>query len=325
MRASRIQSTLLSAALLPSVVAAAGSELAVEPYRLGLEETAAAALDKAINEASWEGAERILFSASETDPENPAVLRALGIAHYQAGRYYQAAKALKTADATSPLEREARFLLVNSFLQLDRRHWARAELERLVQGHPRHEPYRIALSRVHYHQQRFEAAATELRKSISLAGGSVEAYDLLGQCLEGLGRLTEASDAYRQAISLDTAGSPRSAWPHYHLGSLLHDSGDLASAKKSLELAASIDPRNAPAQLELGIVLGKAGELAKAADALETAAPARAERSGDSVRVVRRIQEAGPIGAFRFRNETVSGTHSNAAVGAEKASRTRPP
>ena len=272
MLASRIRFIVLAAALLPSGVAATESELAVDPYRLGLEQTEAAALAKAIGEASWEGAEGILFSASEKDSDNAPVLRALGIAHYQSGRYYLAATALKRADSISVLEPEARFLLANSFLRLERRHWARAELERLVRDHPGVRPYSVALARVHYHQQRFEAGTNELRRSIALAGGSVEAYDLLGQCLEGLGRLGEASEAYRRAISLNRAGSSKSPWPHFHLGSLSHDRGELELARESLEVAVKIDPKNAPAQLELGIVFRKLGNLSEAANVLEIAA-----------------------------------------------------
>ena len=272
MRTMRIRSILLPAALLPFGVAAAENTLAVDPYRLGLGRSEAAALAKAVGEASWKDAESILVRGSETDPDNAALLRAIGIAHYQSGRYYQSATALKRADTISPLDREARFLLANSFLRLERRHWARAELEQLVRLHPEHEPYRLALARVHYHQQRFGAGVSELGQTIALTGGSVETYDLLGQCLEGLGRLGEASEAYRQAISLDDEGSAGTAWPHFHLGSLLHDRGDLEPARESLELAASIDPGNAPVQLELGIVLRKAGELEESAGALEIAA-----------------------------------------------------
>ena len=272
MRIMRIRSILLPAALLPLGVAAAENMLAVDPYRLGIEQSEAAALAKAVGEASWREAESILFRGSETDPDNAALLRALGIAHYQTGRFYPAAAALKRADAISPLEREARFLLANSFLRLERRHWARAELEQLLRSHPEHEPYRLALARVHYHQQRFGAGVSELGQTIALTGGSVETYDLLGQCLEGLGRLGEASEAYRQAISLGEEAGAGSAWPHFHLGSLLHDLGDLEQAREALELAASIDPGNAAVHLELGIVLRKAGDLEEAAGTLETAA-----------------------------------------------------
>lgn len=272
MRAMRVRSILLPAALLPFGAAAGDNTLAVDPYRLGLEQGEAAALAKAVGEASWEDAESILVRGSETDPDNAALLRALGIAHYQSGRYYPAAAALKRADAISPLEREARFLLANSFLRLERRHWARAEMERLLRSHPEHEPYRLALARMHYHQQRFGAGVSELGQTIALTGGSAETYDLLGQCLEGLGRVGEASEAYRQAISLGEEGDAGTAWPHFHLGSLLHDLGDLEPAREALELAASIDPGNAPVHLELGIVLRKAGDLEEAAGTLETAA-----------------------------------------------------
>lgn len=258
-------------ALLPLGVAGSDNEVRLDSFGLGLEQPDAVALDRAVREEAWPIVEAVLLKAAEMDAVSAPVLRALGIAHFQCGRYFQAAAALKRADRAEPLEPEARFLLVNTFLRLQRRHWARAELERLVREHPDHGPYRVALAEVHYHRQHFEQGASELKEAISRTGGSVEAFDLLGQCLEGLGRLGEASDAYRRAITLDKSSGVQSAWPHFHLGSLLHDQGDLETATKALQIAARIDPNHAAATLELGIVLRKAGELGRAANVLEAA------------------------------------------------------
>ncbi len=263
---------LLSIALLPARVIATDSELGLDPYSLGLEQPEAAALDNAIGTAAWHMAERILFEASAVDPESASRHRALGIAHYQSGRHYLAAAALKRADAISPLDLEARFLLASSFLLLDRRHWGRAELERLVELHGNHSSYLLALARVHYDQQRFAAGAEKLHLAIDEGSGSVEAYDLLGQCLEGLGRHNGAAEAFRKAISLDASRRVRSPWPHFHLGSLMHDLGSLELAKTSLEISTGIAPENVPAHVELGIVLRKLDNLQGAARALETAA-----------------------------------------------------
>lgn len=262
---------LLVLALHPIGSAGSDKEVRLNASGLGLEQPDSVALDRAVREEAWPIVEGILLEAAEMDAVSGPVLRALGIAHYQCGRYFQAAAALKRADRAEPLEPEARFLLVNAFLQLQRRHWARAELEQLVREHPGHGPYRVALAEVHYHRQHFEQGVSELKEAISRTGGSVEAFDLLGQCLEGLGRLGEASDAYGRAIALDKASGVRSPWPHFHLGSLLHDQGDLETATEALQIAATIDPNNVAATLELGIVLRKAGELGQAANVLETA------------------------------------------------------
>ena len=251
---------------------AAPNELRLDPESLGLPETARERLREAIAAESWTIAEDILFQAAAGNSANPLVQRALGIAHYQVGRYLPAASALKRADGIAPLDAQARFLLANTFLRLERGHWARAELERLIEEDETDGQYRYALARIYYDQQRFGAAEAELQTAILQNPAFADAHDLLGQCLEGLGRLRDAKKAYQSGIDLNGAQGIRSAWPHYHLGSLLHDEGDFEQAEASLRRAVESDPLNVPARLELGIVLGKLGKLAASAVALEAAA-----------------------------------------------------
>ena len=262
--------------LLPIVLAsvpllADDRELTLNPAGLGLPSPEASALAAAIRSEAWANAEQILFLAAEADPANPKVLRALGIAHYQAGRYFPAASALKRSDSITKLDQNDRFLLASAYLRIERGHWARAELERLIEEHPANSRYRYSLARIYYDQERFVDAAQLARQAIRLDGTSVEAYDLLGQCLEGLGEFSQAAKMYNTAISLDARNAVGSPWPHFHLGSLLHDLGDLARAEASLGVAIAIDARHGPSFRELGIVRQKAGKLDAAAEALEAA------------------------------------------------------
>lgn len=258
--------------LLAVQLAAAPNELRLDPESLGLSEMATERLREAIAEGSWITAEDVLFEAAAGDSGSPLIRRALGIAHYQAGRYLPAASALKRADSLAPLDRHGRFLLANTYLRLERGHWAKAELERLIEENEADAQYRYALARIYYDQQRFGAAQAELEAAILQDPAFAEAHDLLGQCMEGLGRLQDAKEAYRFGISLNEAHGTRSAWPHYHLGSLLHDEGELDRAEATLRAAVETDPLNVPARIELGIVLGKVGKLPSAAEALEAAA-----------------------------------------------------
>ncbi len=268
MGTGRARSALPIAALSLACLPANGQSISLAPHGLGLAASEAAALDDAIDSASWAEAESILLEATAVDPGDPARQRALGISHFQAGRIYAAAAALKRADNLSPLDAETRFLLSTAFLRLERQHWARAELEHLVERHADHERYRLALARIHYDQQRFRQGVELLSRGIEEHGGSIEAHDLLGQCLEGLGLHEQAAQAYRKSIRIGKASSP---WPHFHLGSLLHDNGDLESAEEALRAATAIDPENGPAYKELGIVLRKAARLRASSDALEIA------------------------------------------------------
>ena len=285
------------------------NEVALRAHTLGLPRATAEALQAAIAAGNWSDAEGILFEAAASNPESAILLRALGIAHYQAGRYFSAGAALKRSDALEPLDPEARFLLAGSFIRIERRHWARAELERLVARDGASGSHRLALARVYYDQGRFAAALLELDGILAGAPSWAEAHDVRGQSLEGLGRNEEAVGAYERAISLTREADAVSVWPHYHLGSLLHDLGELEAAEAALAAAVAFDRTHSPAQRELGIVYLKASKLGLAAEALERAAelsPHDPAIQYSLVSVYRRLdrQELARAAMERFRELT---------------------
>ena len=247
------------------------TELSLNPGEIGLPERTALEVQAAIAGSDWRHAEAVLFDEAMRSPDNEGLQRALGIAHFQAGHYLAAATALKRADAVRPLDSEARFLLASTFLRLRRGHWARPELERLVESQNRRPRYGLALARLHYEAQRFQEGANQLLAALEQWPALAEARDLLGQCLEGLGAVDAALDEYQSAIALNEMAGKRSHWPHYHRGSLLHDLGKLGPAREALLEAAKAEPNHASTLLELGIVLTKEGELDHARATLEAA------------------------------------------------------
>jgi len=285
------------------------NEVSLHAEELGLPPATTETLRVAIAAGEWRAAEGVLFEAARSNPERASLLRALGIAHYQAGRHLSAGSALKRSDALAPLDPEARFLLAGSFIRIERRHWARVELERLVATHGESGRYRLALARVYYDQGQFSAALSQLDRILEGSPAGVEVHDLRGQSLEGLGRNEAAVAAYEQAISLSREAVAASAWPHYHLGSLLHDLGDLEKAEATLEAAVTLDRTHAPAQRELGVVYLKANKLRLAAEALESAAelsPRDPAVQYSLVSVYRRLDREGLAKAAmeRFRELT---------------------
>ena len=255
-----------------SLCGTAATDVNLDPDRLDITQSDAAALESAMATGDWALAESTLYGASAANPRSSELHRALGIAHYQAGRVFLAAMELKRSDAIAALDSPTRFLLASAYIKLGRSHWARAELERLIKAHPREARYRYTRARIHYDQQRFQSGLEDIREAIRSHPESAEAHDLLGQCLEGLGDFDGAVAAYERAIALQgETGSP-SPWPGYHLGSLRHDLGDLEGAEAALRSAVAADPEHALAYAELGLVLRKANQLAEAADALEAAA-----------------------------------------------------
>ena len=282
------------------------NEVSLRAEELGLGSTTTERLRGAIARGEWQAAEDILFKEANGHPQRAILLRALGIAHYQAGRYFSAASALKRSDALARLEPEARFLLASSFIRIERRHWARAELERLVARDGDAGSYRLALAQVHYDQGQFAAAVWQLDQILDRTPELAAAHDLRGQCLEGLGDNRSAIAAFQRAVSLNLKTAVESAWPHYHLGSLLHDLGDLDAAEAALARALAADPAHAPAQRELGIVYLKANKLRLAAEALEAAAqlsPLDPSVQYSLVSVYRRLGREGDAAAAmdRFR------------------------
>ena len=285
------------------------NEVSLLAEGLGLPSATTETLQIVIAAGDWRRAEGILFEAANSHSESAPLLRALGIAHYQAGRYFSAGSALKRSDALAPLDPEARFLLAGSFIRIERRHWARAELERLSATDGESGRYRLALARVHYDQGQFAAALSQLDRILEGSSAAVEVHDLRGQSLEGLGRNDAAMAAYEEAISLNREAVVESAWPHYHIGSLLHDLGDLEAAEATLEAAVTLDRSHAPAQRELGVVYLKANKLHLAAEALESAAelsPRDPAVQYSLVSVYRRLDREGLAEAAmeRFRELT---------------------
>ncbi len=282
------------------------NEVSLRTEELGLGSATTERLRGAIATGEWLAAEDVLFKEAHRNPRNAILLRALGIAHYQSGRYFSAASALKRSDALARLEPEARFLLASSFIRIERRHWARAELERLVARDGAAGSYRLALAQVHYDQGRFAAGVRQLDQILDRTPEWAAAHDLRGQCLEGLGDNRSAIAAFQRAVSLNLKAAVESAWPHYHLGSLSHDLGDLVAAETALARALAADPAHAPARRELGIVYMKANKLRLAAEALESAAqlsPLDASVQYSLVSVYRRLGREGDAAAAmeRFR------------------------
>ena len=78
-----------------SLCGAAATDVNLDPDRLDLAQSDAAALESAIATGDWAVAESVLYGASVANPGSSELHRALGIAHYQAGRVFLAAIELK--------------------------------------------------------------------------------------------------------------------------------------------------------------------------------------------------------------------------------------
>jgi tetratricopeptide (TPR) repeat protein len=228
-------------------------------------------LRRAVENEDWPTAQRLLIEALEDRPEPGHLLKALGAASFQNRHYLEAAMAYKRAERLIGLDETSRFTMATAYIALGREHWARPELERLAEEYPDNALYPHWLARVYYAYQWFDQAILQLNKALELAPRFAPAHDRMGLCLEGLGRTDEALEAYRRAIRLERSLGQRSPWTLYHLGSLLHDLGELAKAESVLEEALDVDSELADAHYELGLVLSKQQKGDRAVRALQQA------------------------------------------------------
>ncbi|MCP5109313.1 MAG: tetratricopeptide repeat protein, partial [bacterium] len=146
-----------------------------------------------------------------------AELKTQGAALFEESRYLESAIAYKRADRITPLDNRSRFTLVAAFMALERGHWARPELERLIASEPLNPVYPYWLAGVYYSYNWFDEAVAELNKSLALDPAFAAAYDRLGLCLEGLGKDAEALKEYETAIRLNIESGQSVHWPAYHL------------------------------------------------------------------------------------------------------------
>ena len=209
---------------------------------------------------------------SSPRPDSAAPLTALGAVLFHNERYLQSAIAYNQAERIAPLGELSRFTLATAYIAMDRRHWARPELEKLAAMNPRNAVYPYWLAGVDYFYQWFDDAIAKLRTSIELDPDFAPAYDRLGQCLEGAGNPDEALAAYEKAIMLNKTQGNGSPWAAWHLGSLLHDLGRLSDAEDALREALQ-NARDSPrVYYDLGVVLRKQGKLKEAREVLLRAA-----------------------------------------------------
>lgn len=108
----------------------------------------------------------------------------------------------------------------------------------------------IALAGELFSRKRYGQAANVCRQVLRHNAKNADAHNILGVCLDAMGKTREGVAAIKRAITLaPTASSYRA-----NLGEVLRIRGDLASAIIELIEAVRLDPRNAEAHNNLGIV-----------------------------------------------------------------------
>jgi tetratricopeptide (TPR) repeat protein len=244
------------------------SELQLDPVRR-------AELEDAMKQHDYRRAEKILVEESEHDPKSSRSAKLLSMAggvFFLDGQYLDSVIAWKRADAIALLDERSRFTLAMADVRLNRRDWARTELEKLAAAQPQKPLYLYWLARLDYDAQNYTSAVVRLQKVIELDPKMMRAYDSLGLCYDYLGQSDQAIKSYNRAVELNRLQVKPSPWPHVDLAVTLIAVNQLAEAEKNLREALEYDSHLSQAHYQLGRILEMRGEYQVAVEALRQAA-----------------------------------------------------
>jgi tetratricopeptide (TPR) repeat protein len=231
-------------------------------------------LQDAVRERNYKRAETILVTEADRDPKSPRAGKLLEFAggiFFIDGLYVNAVIAWKKADAIAPLDDRSRFTLAMAYIKLNRRDWARSELEKLEKIEPRNALYAYWLARLDYDAQQYQQAIAGLQKTIEIDPKMMRAYETLGLCYDYLGQFDHAIKNYKLAVELNRAQMKPSPWPYVDLAISLVEVNQLTEAEKNLREALLYDTRLPQAHYHLGRVLEKQGDLQPAIEELNQA------------------------------------------------------
>src|ERR1700746_2333465 len=132
---------------------------------LALERSASAATDLALDAAQrlelenalqlqdYKRAETLLVEEAGRDPKSPRTAKLfafVGGIFFLDGQYLNSVIAWEKSEAIAPLDERSRFTLAMALIHLNRRDWARPELEKLVAAQPKNPVYLYWLARLDY-------------------------------------------------------------------------------------------------------------------------------------------------------------------------------
>jgi tetratricopeptide (TPR) repeat protein len=259
-----------------------------------------AAFNDAMKARNFTAAETILVEAASQEiardkqsKKAAQLYAAVGGVFFLNGEFLNAAISFKKAEAITPLDVRNRFTLAMSYIRLNRRDWAKPELERLVKEQPANALYLYWLARLDYDAQQYNEAVAKLTKVIALDPTMMRAYDNLGLCHDYLGQYAEAVKHYRKAIELNRQQPRASAWPHVNLAITLLAQNQLIEAETQLREAIRLEPRLPQAHYQLGLALEKLNRTNDAVKALEEAARLEAKYAEPHYALGRLYQKQG--------------------------------
>ena len=240
-----------------------------------LEPARHAELELALKRRDYKQAEKLLVAEVERDPKSERAAKLLAVAggiFFLDAEYLNSAIAWKKSDAITPLDERNRFTLAMAYVKLNRRDWARSELEKLASARAQNPLYEYWLARLDYNARNYSAAIARLQRVVQLDPKMMRAYDTLGLCQDYLGHFDEAIQSYNTAVELNRSQAKPSPWPHVDLAISLVSVNRIPEAEKNLREALHYDAHLSQAHYQLGRVLEMRGDLQGAIEELKQAA-----------------------------------------------------
>jgi tetratricopeptide (TPR) repeat protein len=242
---------------------------------LGLSPEHRSQVEAALQQKDYKTAERILIQEAELDPKSPRAARLLefsGGLFFLDAQYGNSVIAWKKAEAIAPLDERTRFTLAMAYIEVNRRSWARSELDKLSLAHPDNALYLYWLARIDYDDQKYSEAIARLQRIVQLDPNMVRSHDLLGLCYDYTGHFDQALASFSRAVELNRVQAKPSPWPPLDMAVTQMELNQLANAEKGLREAITYNPKLPQAQYQLGRVLDREGKVEQAIQALKTSA-----------------------------------------------------
>ena len=186
---------------------------------------------------------------------------------YKKGRYSEAVELFALYSEQKPENPWGQYMLGLSAFKIGEFDLSEDALKRSLELDPNHQKSLLNLARVFLSTDRADEALGLIEAAREIDRTRPDVYRLEGRALHALGQLTEAEDAYREAIRIDN----QDVWSMNNLALVLIDEGYHNLAVPPLARAVELNPNVATFLNNLGMALEHTGQFREAETAYSSA------------------------------------------------------
>ncbi len=221
---------------------------------------------------------RCLEHARESLPDNPELLRDLGVQAFEMHLLARAAEALNASLAVAPGDVQTVYALSRVEVEQQQPEAAEKHLRVYLKARPGDATAHYGLGHLLQMQMRRDEAAAEFHRSLELQPLQTESYYQLGQMALDDHRDEEAAPLFRQVLGR----APQHGGALTGLGMLDFRAKRYEDARRWLELAVAASPEYQPAHYYVGLTLGRTGDREGSSRELALAAELAAKQQDKS-------------------------------------------